>query len=54
MLKVECRYRAKLDLLCDILTFLENTDSIEVDEIITRLKRSEYFYRNQLAQLEDC
>lgn len=53
MTKVECRYLAKLDMLNSILSYLENDNNLTIDDVIVRLRRSEMFYRNSLAQLED-
>lgn len=53
MLKVECHYRAKLDLIGSLLTYLESNNELTIDDIIAKLKYSELFYRNSLANLED-
>lgn len=53
MLKVECRYRAKLDLIGSLLTYLESNDELTIDDIIAKLRHSELFYRNSLVNLED-
>lgn len=53
MLKVECRYLAKLELIENLLHAIENDDNItSIDDIAIKLKRSRLFYRNQLAKLE--
>lgn len=52
MLKVECRYRAKLELIESLLYAIENDDNLnDLEQVLTYLKRSELFYRSQLVEL---
>lgn len=52
MLKVECRYRAKIDVLNSLLQSIEDDKAeITVDDIVVKLKRGLIFYRSQLAEL---
>lgn len=53
MLKVECKYRAKLELIESLLNTLESDKIVDIDDVIVKLKRSYWFYRNQLSDLDD-